>query len=77
MAQLAIRRARCASLQQGARFASCWRTDGNNFLVQVYGRMRLCRTMVRDHFTPSYLRNMRHAIAAFEDDYSDFGGVAP
>lgn len=42
-------------------------------LPQVYGRMRLCRTMVQDHFTPAYLRSMRAAVASFEADYAGFG----
>lgn len=42
-------------------------------LLQLYGRMRLCRTMVSDHFTPAYLRSMHAATSAFESGYADCG----
>jgi hypothetical protein len=42
-------------------------------LPQLYGRMRLCRTMVSDHFTPAYLRSMHAATSAFESGYAGCG----
>ena len=36
---------------------------------QVYGRMRMCRAMVNDHFTPAYLAAMASAVTAFEAGY--------
>lgn len=36
---------------------------------QVYGRMRMCRAMVNDHFTPAYLAAMTSAVALFEGGY--------
>ena len=36
---------------------------------QAYGRMRMCRAMVNDHFTPAYLAAMTSAMAAFADGY--------
>ena len=36
---------------------------------QVYGRMRMCRAMVNDHFTPAYLSAMTRAVASFEAGY--------
>ena len=36
---------------------------------QVYGRMRMCRAMVNDHFTPAYLAAMTSAVARFEAGY--------
>lgn len=36
---------------------------------QVYGRMRMCRAMVNDHFTPAYLAAMASAVALFEAGY--------
>ena len=36
---------------------------------QAYGRMRMCRAMVNDHFTPAYLAAMTSAMAAFSDGY--------
>ena len=36
---------------------------------QVYGRMRMCRAMVNDHFTPAYLSAMASAVALFEAGY--------
>lgn len=36
---------------------------------QVYGRMRMCRAMVNDHFTPAYLSAMASAVALFDAGY--------
>jgi len=36
---------------------------------QAYSRMRMCRAMVNDHFTPAYLAAMTSAMAAFADGY--------
>lgn len=36
---------------------------------QFYGRMRMCRAMVNDHFTPAYLAAMASAVALFEGGY--------
>jgi hypothetical protein len=36
---------------------------------QAYGRMRMCRAMVNDHFTPAYLAAMTSAMVAFSDGY--------
>ena len=35
----------------------------------VYERMRMCRAMVNDHFTPAYLAAMTSAMAAFQAGY--------
>ena len=37
------------------------------FLLQeVYGRIRLCRNMLADHFIPSYLGSLETALAYIE-----------
>ncbi len=38
---------------------------------QAYSRMRMCRAMVNDHFTPAYLAAMTSAMAAFADGYPE------
>lgn len=34
--------------------------------ASVYGRVRLCRTMLQDHFIPAYLRSLDSVLAAME-----------
>lgn len=39
--------------------------------VEVYGRMRLCPAMVRDHFIPSYLRALDSVLGQLEKQIAD------
>jgi hypothetical protein len=39
--------------------------------AEVYGRVVLCRTMVRDHFIPSYLRALDSVLAQLEAQVGD------
>ena len=56
---------------------SCVAQETEQFILmdavpqQAYGRMRMCRAMVNDHFTPAYLAAMTSAMAAFADGYPE------
>ena len=40
------------------------------FVQEVYGRMRLCNTMLTDHFIPRYLANLETCIDLMADPNS-------
>ena len=55
---------KCVDMQETENFVLL-----DSIPQQAYGRMRMCRAMVNDHFTPAYLAAMTSAMAAFSDGY--------
>ncbi|KIZ04540.1 hypothetical protein MNEG_3418 [Monoraphidium neglectum] len=43
---------------------------------EVYGRLRLCRSMIRDHFIPAYLRGLDAVAARLEAQLAEGGDSA-